>query len=137
MDFAPYISFNGNCAEAFKFYEQLLGAKIAALMKYSDSPDQEKVTPELRDQVMHARLDIGPGLYVMASDAPHNYYRKPQGFNLSLGLKSVEEAERVFNALAAGGQIHMPLGKTFWSPMFGVCVDRFGIPWMVNVEAGH
>lgn len=133
MQFSPYLLFNGDCAEAFKFYEQTLGGKIDALMSFAGSPSAEQVPPEWGDKILHASMTID-GQMIMASDAPPGHYSKPQGISVSIALKDRDKGEQIFNKLAEGGTTQMPFQKTFWSPGFGMCVDRFGIPWMVNCE---
>jgi PhnB protein len=133
MQVNPYLIFNGDCAEAFKFYEQTLGAKIEALMRFAGSPAAEHVPPEFGDKVLHATMKVD-GNVIMASDAPPGQYSKPQGISVSLSLNDRDKGERIFNALAEGGTVQMAFEKTFWASGFGMCVDRFGIPWMINVE---
>ena len=128
-----YLVFNGECEAAFKFYERCLGGKIEMSMTHGDSPMSEQVPAEWRSKIMHARMTVG-GTVLMGSDAPPDHYREPQGFSLSIGTKDPAEAERMFNELAAGGKVQMPLEKTFWAAKFGMVVDRFGIPWMINCE---
>ncbi|MGH9667316.1 MAG: VOC family protein [Bryobacteraceae bacterium] len=129
----PYLLFNGQCEAAFKFYADCLGAKIDSMMTFASSPMEAKVPPEWRNKVLHAQLSLG-GQFLMGSDPPPGSYEQPKGFSVSLQLKDAAEAERVFNALAKDGAIKMPFQKTFWSPGFGMLVDRFGIPWMVNCD---
>jgi PhnB protein len=133
MQLNPYLMFNGNCEEALKFYEKTLDAKIQALMKNEGSPAAEHVPADWGDKVLHARFTIGDNV-VMASDAPPGHYSKPQGFSISVGLNDTTRGEQIFNKLAEGGATQMPFGPTFWAKGFGMCVDRFGIPWMVNCE---
>ena len=133
MQFSPYLLFNGDCAEAFKFYEQTLGGKIEALMPFAGSPAAEHAPPEFGDKILHAAMTI-EGQVIMASDAPPGQYTKPQGLSVAIGLKDSAKGEQIFNALAEGGTVQMPYQKTFWASGFGMCVDRFGIPWMVNVD---
>ena len=133
MQVNPYIMFGGNCEEALKFYEQALGAKIDSLMKNAGSPTEEHMPPDWGDKVLHARFTID-GNVVMASDAPPGHFAQPQGFSLSLSLNDTTKGEELFNKLAEGGTLQMPFGPTFWAKGFGMCVDRFGIPWMVNCE---
>ena len=132
MQFSPYLLFNGDCAEAFKFYEQTLGGKIA-LMPFAGSPSAEDVPPEWGNKILHASMTID-GQMIMASDAPPGHYSKPQGISVSIALKDRDKGEQIFNTLAEGGPVQMPFQKTFWASGFGMCVDRFGIPWMVNCE---
>jgi len=131
MEFIPYLYFNGQCQEALKFYEKVFNGKIAMMMTYGQSPAAQHVPAEMRDQVIHARLDIGSYI-LLASDAPHDKFAPPQGFSISISVKDVAEADRVFNALVEKGSVQMPIGPTFWSVRFGMLTDRFGVPWMVN-----
>jgi PhnB protein len=133
MQLNPYLLFNGDCEQALKFYEQTLGAKIEFLTRFAGSPSAEQVPPEWGDKVLHATLKID-GNVVMASDAPPGHYEKPQGMSISISLNDRAKAESIFNALAEGGKTFMPFAKTFWASGFGMCTDRFGIPWMVNCE---
>ena len=133
MQLSPYLLFNGDCEQALKFYEQTLGAKIEFLTRFAGSPSAEQAPPEWGDKVLHATLKID-GNVVMASDAPPGHYEKPQGMSISISLNDRAKAESIFNALAEGGKTLMPFAKTFWASGFGMCVDRFGIPWMVNCE---
>jgi PhnB protein len=131
VQLVPYLNFNGNCAEAFRFYERVLGGKIEVLLTHADSPIAAQVPPEWKDRVLHARLVVGDQV-LLASDAPPEKYAPPRGIYAFVGVDTPEEAERVFAALSGGGTITMPFGPTFWASAFGMCVDRFGIGWMVN-----
>ena len=133
MQINPYLFFSGQCEAAFNFYAECLGGKIDAMMTHAGTPAEEHVPAEWRNKIIHARLTVGDGV-LMASDAPPDHYEKPQGFSVSIQIKDKAEAERIFNALAENGKITMPFEKTFWAAGFGMCVDRFGIPWMVNCE---
>jgi PhnB protein len=133
MHLNPYLLFNGDCAEAFKFYEETLGGKIESMMTFNGSPAAEHAPPEWGDKILHATLLIGDQR-LMGSDAPPGRYSKPQGISVSIGLNDRDKGERIFNALAQGGTTIMPFEKTFWAAGFGMCTDRFGIPWMVNCE---
>ena len=133
MELSPYLIFNGDCAEAFRFYERLLGGKIEAFNTFAGSPAAEHAPPEWGDKILHASLRI-EGQVIMASDAPPGQYANPQGLSVAIGLKDRNKGESIFNALAEGGTIQMPFQQTFWASGFGMCVDRFGIPWMVNCE---
>ena len=126
-----YLLFDGQCEEAFKFYAEVLGGKIDAIMPFEGSPVESTVPAEYKKRVLHAHLTAGKSV-LMGSDCPPGHFQKPQGFSVSVQVKDVAEADRVFNALADKGNITMPIQKTFWSPRFGMLVDRFGIPWMVN-----
>jgi PhnB protein len=131
MQLNPYLTFNGNCEEAFKFYEQILGGKIADMMTHAGTPMEQYVPGEWLDKILHARLIVGDAV-IMGSDAPPDRYQQPQGISVSINVKDPTEAERIFHALADGGTVQMPIQETFWAARFGMAVDRFGIPWMVN-----
>jgi len=133
MQLNPYLVFNGQCEAAFKFYERCLGGKIEMMMTHGDSPMAEQVPPEWRNKVMHVLLALSDKV-LMGSDAPPDRYEQPKGFSVSVGVDKPAEAERIFNALAQNGTVQMPLQKTFWAERFGMLVDQFGIPWMVNCE---
>lgn len=127
-----YLFFNGNCAEAMRFYAATLGGKLEALMTYGQSPEPQQCPPDSQDRIMHARLVLD-GRALMASDVPANAPQEPmKGFALSLGYATAAEARKVFDALAAGGKVVMPMAKTFWAETFGVLVDRFGTQWMIG-----
>ena len=131
MQIVPYLNFDGNCAEAFRFYERVLGGRIEAILTHGDSPIAAQVPAEWADRVMHARLTVGDQV-LLASDAPPGQYVTPRGMYVLLDVETAEEAERVFAALAEQGQVTMPIEPTVWAVRFGMCVDRFGIGWMVN-----
>jgi PhnB protein len=131
MQTSPHLHFRGNCSEAFKFYAEVFGGRIAFAMTYGESPGAEHTPPEVRNQIIHARLDLGDQT-LLGCDAPGERYQKPQGFNLMAAVDQPADAERIFNTLAADGTITMAFGETFWAHRFGMCTDRFGIPWMVN-----
>ena len=137
MQVEPYLFFDGRCEEAIDFYRRTLGAEVTMLMRWKDCPEQPKnkdmIPPGSENKVMHARLRIGDAA-VMASDGQCLGKPSFQGFALSISAASAAEAERVFNALADGGRVQMPLGKTFFSPSFGMVADRFGVSWMVLVQ---
>ena len=134
MQIQPYLFFDGRCEEAVEFYKSKLGAKVEMLMRFRENPEPAANPPGSDDKVMHACLRIGDTA-VMASDG--NCAGKPsfQGFSLSLTAKDVPEARRLFAALGEGGQVQMPFAQTFFSPGFGMVADRFGVSWMVIVEA--
>ncbi|MFI4927053.1 MAG: VOC family protein [Burkholderiales bacterium] len=125
-----YLFFQGQCAEAMRFYERTLGGKLEALMTYGQAP-QQQCPDGAKDLVMHARLVID-GRALMASDQQPGERQSMGGFALSLQYPTAQEARRVFDALAQGGKVNMPMEKTFWAESFGVLVDRFGTPWMVG-----
>jgi PhnB protein len=131
----PYLFFNGRTEEAAAFYQRVLGAKVDMVMRFKDSPEPMPpgmIPPGSENKVMHMALTVGD-TQVLASDG--GCVGKPdfQGFSLSLTVKDAAEADRVFAALADGGEVRMPLGKTFWSPRFGMVADKFGLGWMVIV----
>ena len=135
MQMNTYLFFDGRCAEAFRFYEQLLGGQIEFMQKAGDTPERDRMPPEQHDIIMHVRMRVGDQV-LMGSDAPPPHFEKPQGFFVSLQIDEPAEAERIFNGLAEGAEVRMPLQKTFWAAHFGMLVDRFGTPWMVNCEMG-
>ena len=127
-----YVFFDGTCAEAMRFYEKTLGGKLEMMMTHAQSPVAAQSPPGSADRIMHARLVID-GRALMASDSMVGEpYGGMKGFSLSLVYPTVAEAQRIFDALAAGGQVRMPFQKTFWAEGFGMLIDRFGTPWMVN-----
>lgn len=130
----PYLFFGGRCEEALEFYRTTLGAKVEMLMRFKESPEPMppgSIPAGFENKVMHASFRIG-GSRLMASDG-NGEAAKFEGFSLSLALPTEAETDRAFAALAQGGQVEMPLAKTFWSPKFGMLTDRFGIGWMVSV----
>ncbi len=136
MPIQPYLFFEGRTEEAVEFYRKTLGAKVEMLMRHKDSPEPPPpgmCPPGSEDKVMHACFRIGDAA-VMASDGRCTGKPSFQGFSLSLGAPDEKEARRMFAALGEGGQVHMPLGKTFFSPCFGMVADRFGVSWMIIVE---
>ena len=135
MNIQPYLFFEGRCEEALNFYRSALGAEITALMRYKDSPEPPQpgmVAPGSEDKVMHSNFSIGD-TQIMASDGCASGQAHFEGFGLSLTAANEADADRYFNALADGGQVKMPIGKTFFSPHFGMVADRFGVLWMVIV----
>jgi PhnB protein len=131
----PYLFFNGNCADAMRFYEKTLGGKMQFMMTYGESPHPENNPPGSEKLVMHSALALD-GRTLMASDTPTTFPQNGMsGFSLSLSYDSVAEAERIFKVLAEGGKVTMPMGKTFWAESFGMLTDRFGTPWMIG--GGH
>lgn len=134
MRMNPYLSFKGDCEAAFTFYERHLGAQRGSLFRYGGSPMSGDVPPDWSDKIMHGTLTIG-GQVLMGGDVAPERYEAPKGFSLSLQIDRTSEAERIFDALAEGGTVVMPLEQTFWAARFGMIVDRFGIPWLINCEA--
>ena len=133
MQINPYLSFNGQCEAAFKFYEECLGAKLGPMFRYDGTPLAHQVPADWQDKVMHASLTVGEQV-LMGGDVAPDRYEEPKGISLSLQLKSTTTAERIFQLLAKDGTVLMPLEKTFWAARFGMLVDRFGIPWLINCE---
>jgi PhnB protein len=131
MQIHPYLTFNGNCAEAFKLYERVLEGQIVSMMTHGDSPIAGQVPPGWHDRILHVHLAVGDAV-LLGSDAPPEHYAKPQGLQVSVQVKDPAKAERIFKALSDKGTVTMPFEKTFWAERFGMLVDRFGIPWMVN-----
>ena len=132
MQVQPYVFFDGRSEEAIEFYRNALGAEVTFLMRFKECPEKSSIPPGAEDKVMHASLRIGDTT-VMASDGECQGRANFGGISLSLTASDEAEAERLFNALADGGQVRVPLTKTFFSPRFGVVADRFGVPWMVVV----
>ena len=136
MRIIPYLTFNGNCKEAFALYKQVLGGELFSLT-FAEAPAEAGVPKDApnKDKILHACLTVG-NFSLMASDCPpHQPFSKIQGVSVSLNVDSVAEAERLFKGLSAGGNVHMPLAKTFWAESFAMFEDRFGVGWMVNCEA--
>lgn len=130
----PYLFFNGRCEEALEFYRTAIGARVDEIIRYKDSPEPPPpgmVPPGFESKVMHTSFHVG-GCMVMASDGCEEGTTF-NGFSLSLAVGTEAEADRAFAALAEGGKVTMPIGKTFWSPRFGMLTDRFGLGWMVTV----
>ena len=136
MQVQPYLFFDGRCEEAIEFYRRALGAEVEMLMRFKESPEPPPpgmVPPGSEHKVMHACFRIGDTA-VMASDGRCQDKPSFQGFSLSLTARDEAEADRLFNALGDGGEVQMPLAKTFFSPRFGMVADRFGVSWMVIVQ---
>jgi PhnB protein len=135
MQVQPYLFFDGRCEEALEFYRKAVGAEVKMLMRFKDSPEppQEGCAPGDPNKVMHACVQIGETA-VMASDGECSGKPSFRGFSLSLTAADEAQAKRLFAALGEGGQVQMPLTKTFFSPSFGMLADRFGVSWMVYVD---
>jgi len=130
-----YLFFDGRCEEAIEFYRRTLGAELLMMMRFKESPEPPQpgmCPPNSENKIMHSSFRIGETT-IMASDGCCSGKTSFQGFSLSITVKTEAEAERLFNALADGGQVQMPLAKTFYSPRFGMTADRFGVSWMVMV----
>ena len=133
MQLNAYLTFNGQCEAAFKFYEQCLGGKIVAMITHAGTPAEEYVPAGWRDKIMHARLTVGDSV-LMGSDAPPGRQQEAKGFSVNIAVEDPIEAERIFHALSENGAVTMPIQTTFWAARFGMLTDRFGTPWMVNCE---
>jgi len=134
MPIQPYLSFEGRADEAIEFYKKALGAKVEMLMRFKEAPDQSMISPGSGEKVMHAALKIGDATMLM-SDGHNTGKQTFQGISLTLYAKDAAEAGKLFGALAEGGEVRMPLAKTFFSPSFGMLADKFGVGWMVIVHA--
>ncbi|MGH8213586.1 MAG: VOC family protein [Rhodanobacteraceae bacterium] len=132
MQLNPYLFFDGNCEAAFELYAKTLGGTIEMLMRYGDAPGGDG-NPALRNKVIHACLKFGEQR-LMGSDAcpPQHPYTRPEGFNVCINVDSVGEAQRIFEAFAESGTVSVPLDKTFFAQAWGLLVDRYGTPWMIN-----
>jgi len=131
LSVTPYLNFKGNCRAALDVYVRVLGAKLEFVQTFGESPMDAQAGGVTKDQIIHARLNIG-GTVVMASDAPADKYETPRGMMLSVNVDDAKDADRIFGELSSGGSVSMPIQETFWAERFGMCVDRFGTPWMVN-----
>jgi len=128
----PHLTFNGQCEEAFQFYEKCLGGNVVLMMRHGDSPMAEQTPPEWRQKVLHATLALDDRILLTGYDAPPESYQKPQGFSVLLHIEGTAEADRIFQTLAEKGTVQIPLQETFWALRYGAVVDRFGTPWMIN-----
>ncbi len=133
MQINPYLSFKGDCEAALRFYEQCLGGQLGALFRYAGSPMTDDVPADWQDKIMHGSVTVA-GQVLMGGDVAPDSYQEPKGFSLSLQLQDTTEAERIFDEFEKDGRVTMPLQKTFWAARFGMVVDRFGIPWLINCE---
>lgn len=131
MQLNPYLSFNGQCEAAFKFYEQCLGGKIEAMLIYGNSPMAEEMPSQWHDKIMHVSLSVGDKI-LMGSDNPPEHYEETKGSSVLLGVEDPVKAEQLFEKLSENGTVRMPIQETFWAARFGMVVDQFGIPWMIN-----
>src|SRR5438132_755912 len=130
MQLTPYLSFNGQCEAAFKYYAGVLNGTVSFMMTWGEMPGADQFPAEMHKLIMHATVTVG-SQSLMGADAPPDRYQPPKGMHVSIHIKDKAEAERIFKALAENGSVDMPFQETFWSPGFGMCVDQFGIPWMV------
>jgi PhnB protein len=136
MQVNPHLSFNGQCEAAFKLYERCLGGQLGAIFRYAGIPLADQVPSDWQDKVMHGSLTLGQ-LVLMGGDVAPDRYEEPKGFSLSIQITSTTEAERIFRELGKEGRVVVPLEKTFWAVRFGMVVDRFGIPWLINCEGSE
>jgi PhnB protein len=127
-----HLVFTGQCSEAFAFYEKTFNGKIKMCMKFADAPEGVPVPPDMKDKVMHMAMPLG-GVMLMGCDAPPDRATPMGGFQISASVTEEAEAKRIYAALSEGGSVQMPLMKTFWSPLFGMCTDKFGVAWMVGL----
>jgi PhnB protein len=133
MQMNAYLSFRGECEAAFKFYEECLDGKLGEIFRYAGTPLADQVPADWQNKVMHSSVAIGETV-LMGGDVAPDRYKKPQGFSLSLHIKTTTQTERIFQLLATDGTVVVPLEKTFWAARFGMVVDRFGIPWLLNCQ---
>jgi PhnB protein len=133
MKLNPYLAFDGRCREAFEFYEKTLGGKIAFIQTMGESPMAAQMPPEAHARVMHVTLHVGDQV-LQGADAPPGQFSKPAGFCVAVHYKDAAEGRKVFDALSPGATVQMPFQETFWAKGFGMLIDRFGIPWIVNAE---
>jgi PhnB protein len=131
MQLNPMLSFNGDCKAAFEFYEQCFGGSMQTMMTWGESPMADQIPAEWHDRIIHASLRVGPTA-LLGGDAPPDRYEEPKGLSVTIQIDEPAEAERIFAALSTEGTVTMPIQETFWAARFGMCSDRFGIPWMVN-----
>jgi PhnB protein len=133
MKTIPYLGFNGTCAEAFRFYADVLNGELQALIANGDAPNADTIPPEWHARIMHAYL-VADDVVLMGGDTPPDYDRTPSGFCVHLSVDSAAEADRIYDAFRDGGRVTMPMETTFWAERFGMLVDRYGTPWMVSYE---
>jgi PhnB protein len=133
MRFSTHLTFNGQCRDAFDFYARVLNAKIITMLTFGESPLASEVPPDWHAKILHATLECG-AFALLGSDAFPNGYVSPRGFSVTLSVDTYHHTKVIFDSLAVGGNIQLPLRKTFWSGGFGMVIDRFGIPWEINCE---
>jgi PhnB protein len=134
MQWNPYLAFNGNCEEAFAYYESCLRGKIVSMIKFKDCPMSDKVPPEFQENIVHARLTVGDNVLMGGDVPPGMPYEGIKGCTVAVQLDTPEEAERLFAALARKGNVTMPMQETFWAVRFGMVTDQYGVPWSINHE---
>ena len=129
----PYLAFDGNCADAMRFYETALGGKIIAMMTGAQAPIKDPMMEAFGDRVMNAQLELPGGVFLYAGDCPpHMPHQGFHGFSITLNLDTIEEGEEIFNKLSEGGKADMPFSPTFWAEKFGMLTDKFGVSWIIN-----
>lgn len=132
----PYLNFNGNCEEAFNYYKSVFGGEFTDFQRFKDAPSDAQMLEAEGEWIMHVALPIGGDNFLMGSDSPSSQGQVTQGDNVQISIQSDsdEETDRLFHGLSQGGQVTMPLEKTFWGARFGMCIDKFGIHWMINQD---
>lgn len=133
MKLIPYLNFDGDCEAAFEFYERVLGGKIGDKMTWEASPEENNISSSRAHQIMHMNMTLGDQ-EIMGTDAPPEYFEEPKGTSVLLAIDDPERAESVFTALGENGTVKMPIQETFWAARFGMLVDQFGTPWMINCD---
>jgi len=133
MKLNAYLNFNGDCKEAMTFYHKILGGEIVAMFTHENTPAAGQMPEGWGDKILHARLEVD-GSVIMASDSPPEYFSKPAGFSVNIGVDDPAEADRIFAGLSENATVHMPIEETFWALRFGMLIDQYGTPWMVNCE---
>ena len=133
MQIIPYLSFQGDCEAAFKFYEHCLGGQTGAIARYAGTPLADQVPAGWANKVMHGSFTVGDQV-LMGADVARDGYEAPKGFSLTIQINSTADAERIFHQLSEGGSVVLPIEKTFWAERFGMVIDRFGIPWAINCD---
>ena len=129
----PYLIFDGNCADAMRFYETALGGTIIAMMTGAQAPVKDPMMESFGDRVMNAQLQLPGGLFLYGGDCPpHMVHKGFPGFNITMNFDTIEEGEEIFNKLAEGGEVTMPFSPTFWAEKFGMLTDKFGVDWIIN-----
>lgn len=134
MNVNPYLVFNGDCEAAFTFYARATGGQLGPMMRFGETEGCEDMPASHKDKIMHTHIMFGQTVLMASDNHPDHPYNGVNGCSIALQVDSIAEAERVFAALSEGGQVTMPLGEVFWAVRFGMLVDRFGVPWMVNCE---
>ncbi|HJW47014.1 MAG TPA: VOC family protein [Lysobacter sp.] len=132
MQLNPYLTFNGNCEEAFNFYAKCLRGELALVQRFGDTPGCEGMPASHRDKIMHVRLQLGDQVLMASDNHPDHPFEGIKGCSIALSVDQADEADRIFNELAQGGVVAMPMQETFWAKRFGMVNDRFGVPWMIN-----